>query len=172
MKQKQSLLLLLALAATLATGWWVRNQGQALTIKPGASYGIVSLELAWNRDAVFDVLKEWQGPLADIARKNIYIDFLFLLAYSWFLSLACKFLGERNGGIFSNWGEKLSKLMLTAGALDAAENALMLLTLNGDPNNHTALATAIFAVCKFLIVIVGILFIVVAGLRALVAGRR
>jgi hypothetical protein len=167
MKNKNQLYLFIALLATVVMGWWLRVQGHELVIKGQTPMGIVDLEFAWNKDKVLEVLGYWSGGLVPIAEKNIYWDFLFIIAYSAFLSLACRQLAQRSSGWWARSGEKLSRMALAAGTFDVAENALMLLSIHGEPNNYTAAITATFAGFKFLLIILIILYLV-AGRLALV----
>ncbi len=145
----------------------MRKQGVPLKT-PGTPLAILDLEFAWNIDRVNNVLNAWKGDLLNVARNNIYIDFLFIIFYAGFLNLACNGLAARHVGGWQTLGYKIGRLMPIAGILDVAENALMLLTLQATPNNNTALATTAFALFKFTLVLVGIGYLLIAGSLRLV----
>lgn len=158
--KKNTTYLLLSLIGVVAIFLWMRNQGAPLkTI--GTPAGILDLEFAWTQEKTESVMLAWNG-ITDVARMNIYIDFLFLIAYTAFLSLACKFFAARTTGKWSAFGKRFSQAVILAGVFDVAENALMLTSLQGTPNNMTAMITATFAALKFAIAAVAILYILIS----------
>lgn len=169
MKKNSGLYLLLSLAGLVAVFLWMRNQGAPLktAYTPAA---IVDLEFAWTQQKAEHIMLAWRNIL-DVARVNIYIDFLFIITYTAFLSLACSFFAGKTTGKWAGAGHKLSKAVIAAGVFDVAENALMLTSLQGTPNNMTAMITAIFAALKFAIVAVAVLYILISVPVSLVKKR-
>lgn len=158
--KKTTIYLLLSLAGLIAIFLWMRNQGAPLktALTP---MGILDLEFAWTQEKTESVMLAWRNVL-DTARMNIYIDFLFLIAYTAFLSLGCTFFAAKTTGKWSAFGNKLSKTVILAGVFDVAENALMLTSLQGTPNNMTSMITATFAALKFAIAAAAVLYLLVS----------
>ena len=155
--KKNTVYLLLSFAGMIAVFLWMRNQGAPLktAYTPAA---IVDLEFAWTQQKAEHIMLAWRNIL-DVARVNIYIDFLFIITYTAFLSLSCSFFSGKTTGKWAGVGHKLSKAVIAAGVFDVAENALMLTTLQGTPNNMTAMITATFAALKFAIAAIAVLYI-------------
>lgn len=167
MKKNTGFLFLISLVATVAVFLWMRNQGAQLKT-PATSMGILNLEFAWNTEKATTVTQAWQGEILTVAKNNIYIDFLFIIAYTSLLTLGCKWLASKHQGKWASAGNKISRVVPAAGTFDVAENILMLLTLQAAPNNYTAMFTTGFAVFKFALVAVAILYIISAGLARIV----
>jgi hypothetical protein len=167
MRSPKNLLPGFTFVAVAIIAYWLKEQGAPLSQHPDTALGILSLEFAWNEDLLNSVKTAWAGPLTTIAQNNIYIDFLFLIAYGAFLSLACASMGRKLGGVWGQWGQNLSKLALVAAVLDAAENSLMLLSLQQKTSHYTALITTLFATVKFLLAALCVLYILAAGFRLL-----
>lgn len=161
-KNSGIIFLLLSFAGMLAVFLWMRVQGAPLKTT-GTPLAILDLEFAWNLARGEKVLSAWSGQLLDVARINIYIDFLFIIGYSAFLNLACNALAAKHTGGWQTAGLKIGRLMPIAGIFDIAENALMLLSLQATPNNNTAMATTAFALFKFALVLAGIGYLLVGG---------
>jgi hypothetical protein len=163
MNKNQRLYLLLSFLGVIAIFLWMRQQGAPLSVPSATPIGILNLEFAWNQQKVETVADAWRGQMLTVARNNIYIDFLFIIAYTMFLTLCCKWLAAKHTGKWLVTGEKIAQMVLAAGTFDVAENALMLVSLQGVPNNYTAIITTSFAVFKFALVIVAIGYILAAS---------
>jgi hypothetical protein len=97
----------------------MRVQGAPIAARvPG---GILGLEFAWY-DLVFE------GKLLFIEHRivilNIWLDFLFILAYTCFLVTACKAVGDRSGK--TGAARFFARVVLLAGVFDVVENVAML----------------------------------------------
>jgi hypothetical protein len=169
--QKRKTLTLLSAVAVAAVTLWLRRQGAPLTIKGITPLGILNLEFAWNEDAVMQVKNAWHGGVLKVAQQNIYIDFLYIIAYTAFFHLLCTGMAARLTGRLANWGRQLGKAVVMAGVFDIAENSLMLLSISQTPNNYTAVITCLFAGLKFAIIAMAIVYLLVGGI-ALAAGAR
>jgi hypothetical protein len=161
MKKNTGVLLLLSLIAMVAVFLWMRQQGAPLNT-PATPKGILDLEFAWNKEKVEIITGVWGGEIINVARNNIYIDFLFIFAYTSFLTLGCKWLAAKHKGKWALAGNKIARIVPAAGTFDIAENALMLLSLQAVPNNYTAIITTTFAVFKFALVAVAVLYLLAA----------
>lgn len=135
--------------------------------------GMIPFELTGGQNRADEILSEWGEDGQDAARKSLWIDFGFLLAYGTFLTLAvaavrdlAKHRGWRRlaaiGGVVISFGA------LGAG-FDALENACLLLTLDGAGAALPLLAT-IFAACKFILLAAAIAYLL-AGLAMRLRNR-
>ena len=107
--------------------------------------GIVGFELAGFDGDSEAVLAEWGPDGRGAARLSLWLDFLFLAAYSGFLALAAR---------------PLWPVALAAGAFDALENVCLLVVVGGSAGVWPVLGAA-FAAAKFLClaVVVGYLLL-------------
>jgi hypothetical protein len=168
MEKNQRIYLLLSFLGTITIFLWMRQQGAPLSVPSNTPIGILNLEFAWNQQKVEAVADAWRGQMLTVARNNIYIDFLFIIAYTTLLTLCCKWLALKHTGKWAAAGDKMARILPAAGTFDVAENALMLVSLQGVPNNYTAIITTAFAVFKFALVIGAIGYILVASAALLV----
>ncbi|OYU55259.1 MAG: hypothetical protein CFE25_09930 [Chitinophagaceae bacterium BSSC1] len=121
---------------------------------------IVDLELANHPERVQALLNVW--TIKDV-RLNIQIDFLFIVAYVFFLALAAE-------GIASKWvnskmqflGWLMARLALVAGVLDIAENLLMLQTIDQHYSPLSLELTRYAALIKFSLVGIVLLYLLIS----------
>jgi hypothetical protein len=132
-------------------------------VKPLNSQGIVAFELAKTPNVAAAILKEWQEKdLIGNARKSIYLDFIFLLLYSISIGLGCVLLSRfTQNELLVQSGSVLSKVVPLAGLCDVVENLAMLKTLCGLVTSLPVTIAYWFAVVKFLIVAVSLLFLLI-----------
>lgn len=143
-------------------------QGRPLQ-KAGAS--ILAFEFAWDREGAARVLGRWTTPaLQETARRQLLLDFPFLLAYPLFLALACAMLSEAPGSSMPGVGIFLSWALLAALPLDAVENLALLRMLPDHPDGTLARLAALAAGAKFTLVSAGMVYLVLEGLGVL--GRK
>lgn len=157
MKKNTPIYWLLSLAGMIAVFLWMRNQGAPLT-RPFTPNGILNLEFAWEATRAAEIKNAWWN-IIPVAKMNIYIDFLFIITYTLFLKLCCEWISGRFSGKWGLWGQRLARMVPGAAVFDVAENALMLLTLDNRPNDYTVMVTMIFALFKFAIALVAVLYI-------------
>jgi len=130
--------------------------------------GMVPFELAGGQHRADEILSEWGDEGQDAAREQLWIDFGFLAAYGTFLTLALA--SVRDMARRRNWRRlsAIGAVIVSFGALgagfDALENICLLLTLDGAGAAFPLLA-AIFAACKFVLIIIAIAYLA-AGLVA------
>jgi hypothetical protein len=126
--------------------------------------GIVPFELAGSQDRADEILAEWGEKGQDAARESLWIDFVFLLAYGTFLTLAVA--AVRDMARERGWKRlgAIGGVVVFFGALvagfDALENICLLLTLDGAGAAFPLLAT-IFASCKFILLAATIAYLIV-----------
>jgi len=170
MKKNTGIYLLLSLIGVIAIFLWMRDQGAPLKTYY-TPRGILDLEFAFDGVEAASVKSSWHRVIP-VAQANIYIDFLFIIAYTSFLTLGCRWMSAKHSGKWGQWGARLSRIVPVAGIFDVAENALMLLMLDGTPNNYTAMVTTIFAIFKFVFAAVALLYILISLPLLLVKRER
>lgn len=144
--------------------------GQPL-VTPAAPYGILSFELAASPAAARLQMASWDAGAREAAAFTLGLDYLFLALYPCALAVGLLLAAPGLG----RWSSRLSALAraaawlsLAAAPLDAAENAALWLTLQGEGSPWPQVAL-ICAVPKFAVVA---LALVVLGLGGAAAGLR
>lgn len=164
-RNRRMALLLAAVAAVVAIGLLMVPDGRTMNEQrgdDGVSYGIVDFELA-GRDDVQQVLDAWGEQGRDAARRQIVIDYPWLVAYATVLTLACLLLGGWLGGRWDSAGRAGAAAAVLAGACDAMENTALLVVLGGGDTAWAQAAkgfartkfTLLFAVGLFLLAALG-----------------
>jgi len=147
-----------------------------------APQGIVSFELAGDGARAGEILASWDEGARVSAGLSLGMDYLFLLAYSLSIGLGCVLLA----GLPVNSGTGLAVLagplawaQIIAALLDAVENAALIRILQAagqaagqgaDPSSWAALARGC-AVPKFVLVLLGLVYLIAVGLRSVARGR-
>jgi hypothetical protein len=146
----------------------LRVQGSSL-VNEQAPAGIVSFELAGSRTKAEAISSAWESEgRTKTALGNIRLDYLFIPFYSLFLYMSCGTLAtgsssrSRRPGVWIAFGSVL------AGMLDVFENLIMTAGIKGNISNAGALATALLASVKFLLVGTAVLYILAQGIRLLI----
>lgn len=128
--------------------------------------GIIPFEVTGGQDRADEIMDEWGEKGQDAARESLWIDFGYLIAYGTFFTLAAaatRDLARSRGWMrMARIGAVVVYFAVLSAAFDAFENTCLLLTLEGSGDIFPLLAT-IFAVCKFLLLAVVIVYLL-AGL--------
>jgi hypothetical protein len=122
--------------------------------------GIVDLELAGNERRARAVLDAWDAAAQQRAQSAVRLDFLFLLAYSTAISLACLWAAGRlsHRPRLAQAGRVLAWAQWGAALLDAVENLALLMLLQGPVQQPWPALARSCAVPKFAIVSAGLLY--------------
>lgn len=140
----------------------------AMTHLPAGGPDVVDLQLSIS-PGVFKQIVELWGPenVADVRRSIVVLDFLFPIAYAFFISLLYRTLCE-SGGVAVRRLVVLAPWI--AGAADYLENVLLLIMLGGPQPQPAALVRAMSgaAIAKLALLTVSAAFTI----AALVAGDR
>ena len=127
-----------------------------------APRGIVSFELAQNYTASRQILDSWNARAKTQAALSLGLDYLFLIIYACFISLACVQVGralQRHSIHLAAPAAVLAWAQFLAAALDAAENlALIALLLNSTRTWLPPLARWC-AIIKFGVIGAGLIYI-------------
>lgn len=142
--------------------------GTALLLLDPGGQGIVGLEVAGTVAAATEVMAEWDQRDVIHAAFGVGLDYLFLLAYSSTIALACVW-GRR---VFHHaWlitlGGVLAWAAWVGAALDAIENVALLDMIRGPVASPAPQIAATCAYVKFLLVYAGVLYALAAGLTRL-----
>jgi len=151
---------------TISTIAWI------ILMRPFTPTNIVEFEFAKTVDHAQFIISNWGSEGVAKAQLSIYLDFVFLVLYSWAISLGCKVvIGSLHLGWMKKTGEYLSTIIWLAGSCDLVENVAMLITLS-DMNESSVTAVYYFAMFKFAIVLVCLLFIVTTPLIKIVVAKK
>jgi hypothetical protein len=166
-QQKRAFFLLLAL--TLALMIWLRVLDRPLQTG-AAPQGIVSFELAGTLDRAQAILDSWDAEARVYAGLSLGIDYLFMVAYAGAIGLGCALIGDRllsrrkRLGALGGW---LAWGLIAAGLLDALENFSLIRTLLGSMETLWPSIARWSATGKFLLIGLGLLYVLIAGVVAL-----
>ena len=130
---------------------------------PVSSYGIVSFELAKDLSQSEAILTSWDAIAKTAAGMSMGMDFLFLIMYSLFISLLIHTLNERlwkhtkmyKMGLIFIWG------VFLAAFFDIIENIALIQLLMGDLQQHWSTMAYYFAILKFGLVALSVLYILI-----------
>lgn len=136
--------------------------------------GIVGFELAGERARAREILAAWGEPGRDAARLSLWIDFPYLVAYGAFWTLAVAatrdWAAARRSTRLTRLGGWLVAFPLAAAAMDAVENATLLVVLGGGGGSIAPSLATVCALAKFALITLAILY-VIAGLVSRLARR-
>ena len=126
--------------------------------------GIVSFELAKTVSNSEAILNSWDTNAIQSAKNSMMADFLFLIVYSFFISLIVHRLNNRvwekgfiyQIGILICWGVFLAALF------DVIENIALVRLLYGDLQQLWSSIAYYFAMMKFGILLFGVSFILMS----------
>ena len=160
-------LTIIAMAAEQITGAPLRTDA--------APFGIVSFELAGSLPVAQQIIESWGAAGRVYAGLNLGLDFLFIAVYASCISLGCVIIARnlaRQSALFASIGVVLAWALLIAALLDCIENyALISLLLGSQQALFAALAQAC-AIPKFAIVGVGIAYVLLGALAAMIFKPR
>ena len=166
--QKYSILFFLIGALTMAVIVTIQGESLKTTTTP---LGVLDLEFAYNSTKTATVLDAWAPDTSidniAVAKKNTWLDYIFLFFYSIFLFLASKAISRSFGGRFGRAGKFIAKAAITAGLLDMIENTGMLLTLSGKGSAAIALCTSVCSIIKWALALLAVLYVITGGIGLL-----
>lgn len=157
----------------LGLGAWMLSLDA--TMQDAGGYGIVDYELAFTSERTGEILTAWGEEGRDAARLQLWLDYVYLVAYGLLLWLAVK--AVRDGALRRGWtrfarpGGAIAILPLLAAGADAVEDAFLLLALGGHGGDAAPLLGGAFAAVKFAALAVTLLYLLV-GLVGFALHRR
>lgn len=154
--------LLVVVVGTVLDYWGKRLE------TPSAPSGIISFELAGDRETSQKIRCEWHWEgTTRTASNSIWLDFLFIPAYVCSLLLACLWASRqlaRRKILGAATASTLAYLQPLAGVLDIMENIALLLLLGEHAEGALPFWAALWASLKFLLVGAGLLLVLWAVL--------
>jgi hypothetical protein len=129
----------------------MRWQGSSL-VTPQSPKGIIDLEFAKTSAKLQQLQFFWNHGTV---LQNIYLDFLFIAAYTWFLFGACKTMNNSKSNLFSG-------LAISAAAFDVLENFLMILVWNERFSPSILQIVFYVAAIKFLLIVIVIGYLILS----------
>ena len=163
-------LLATLLAGTVVFAYKLKTQGEPL-VTADAPRGILTYEFAWSRSGVELILRSWSS-LKDVARRQLRLDFGFLVFYPLLLSLACAMMAESPHNETAVVGVFISWAVLGSGPLDAVENLALLRMLDAGASGGLARLAGWCAGIKFLLVFSCLGYLMLQGAGILVGKMR
>jgi hypothetical protein len=154
MKKNISVAAVLTVIMVIVMRW----QGNALinTTSPG---GIINLEFADTPQRLLELLSRWD---ITTVKTNIRLDFLFIISYVLFLSVAAELCAERwpDNSVPQQAGLFFARMAYLAGMFDVIENLLMLQSIQGNFTATSLQFTFYFAAIKFLLAGVIVVYLI------------
>lgn len=170
-KQKSVFITLLILTLIVMTSLQIIG-GPLVT--DAAPQGIVSYELAGDFPTARSMLDSW-GTMGQVyAGLSLGLDFLFLFAYAGSIGLGCVLAARKlapQGGLVYRAGVWLAWGLLAAAFLDYLENYALIRTLLGSDWALWPVLARWCAIPKFVLVGIGLFYVMVGGLVALLRRR-
>lgn len=167
------LLFIISLVLTFLVLIALQISGEYL-VTENTPLGILSFEFAGDLSTAKIMVDSWGDQGRIYAGLNLGLDYLFLLVYSLtlfsgstLLAARIKLKSERVGRI----GFAIAMGCLVAGGLDAIENYALIKILIEEGNDFYAGLAQWCAIPKFVLVVLGIIYIVSGSLFLLIARK-
>ncbi len=131
--------------------------------------GIVSFELAKDVDRSVAIIDSWDTIAKTSAKWSMAFDFLFLIVYGLFIGLMIHKLNRVwSRSSFHSLGTVMIYLVFLASFFDIIENISLILLLRGSIEQIWSSVAYYFAIMKFIILAVALLFVIVSAIKLLV----
>ena len=126
--------------------------------------GIVSFELAKTLSNSEAIINSWDANALQSAKNSMAADFLFLMVYSFFISLIVHRLNNRvwKKGFVYQLGILICWSVFLAAFFDVIENIALVRLLYGDLQQLWSSIAYYFALMKFGLLVLGILFVLIS----------
>ena len=127
---------------------------------PTTPRAILDLEFADNAHRLNEVLSVWS---LTVVKGNIWLDFLFIVSYVLFLSIAAEYCAMKwPAGSGRQLGLFMARAAYIAGVLDISENLLMLQSVAGHYSSQSLQLTYYCAAIKFVLAGLILLYILLS----------
>lgn len=165
----------LIVTGVAALGLWLYLASVDQDIRDTGGPGIVGYEFVWTEDRADEIHADWGKEGRDEARRSLWVDYAFMLAYGAFFILASAatrdLARERGWSRLARLGAFAVPMAVAAPVFDALENAGLLLTLDGNGGAAAPLLGSTFACLKFAALTLAAVY-VIAGLVQRLRDRR
>jgi hypothetical protein len=172
--KRRSLIFYILLAFTVAVMIGMQFIGSPLQTE-AAPAGIVSFEFAGDLSTAQAMIDSWGTQGLAQAGLSLGLDYLFLVAYSATIALGCSIVSRNLHSRFAvliRLGRVLGLAQFLAALLDALENYALIRILLGSENAIWPQVAYWNAGPKFLIVLMGILYVLIGALISLAPSNR
>lgn len=133
--------------------------------------GVIDFELARTSEKASEYYALLGDEGRDEARKQLYLDFGYLVLYGLFYAGACLVVAaraaERGMAKLARWGGPFALAGLVAAGCDAVENIALLRVLDGHTDQPWPGIAFTFASAKFLLISAAVLYAVIGFLLTL-----
>jgi hypothetical protein len=140
-----------------------------------APSGIVSFEFAGDLQLAQRMIESWGRRGQVFAGLSLGLDYLFLVAYAGSIGMGCVLIAQnvsKRGNKLTNLGVLLAWALLVAGLLDMVENYALIRVLLGSQREMWPMVAQWCALPKFLIVVLGLAYILIGGVVSLLERRN
>lgn len=142
---------------TAATVVWM------FVMRPFTPDNIIAFEFARTAEKATRILAEWGSDGIVKAKFSLNLDFVFLILYSWTISLGCRVAANFSKvTMLVGMGNVLSKGVWVAGLCDLVENVSLVLVIRQVDEQLLEVAYWMAAI-KFTLVAIALFFIVAAA---------
>ncbi len=170
--QRRAFMALLVFTLVVAAGMQVLG-GPLKT--EAAPYGIVSFEFAGEQSQAQEMIESWGLRGQIFAGLGLGLDYLFIVAYASCIAMGCVLVARRlskRGAALDSAGVYLAWAQFGAAVLDGVENYALIRVLLGSPRELWLEVAWWCAAPKFVLVVLGLVYIVVGGVVAAGAKRE
>ena len=131
-------------------------------VAPTSTMGIIDFELAKTVERSQEILDGWTPMAKTYAGLSLGFDFLFLLIYTLFISLIIHKLNVRVWAYRKPYriGEILIWSMFITAILDTVENVCLIKLLVGRMSYYWSSVAYFFAMAKFVLIGISIIYII------------
>lgn len=135
--------------------------------------GIVSFEMAKDINRSVEIIESWDKAARASADWSMRFDFLFLVVYGLFIGLLIHKLNRAwiDTG-FHSFGIALIYLVFLSSFFDIIENISLILLLRGSTEQIWSSVAYYFAISKFIILAVALVFIGVSSIKLLLKKNK
>ncbi len=136
--------------------------------------GIVSFEFAKDLENSKAMINSWNAQSTKAAYSSLVLDFLFLIVYSTFIGLLIhKIIKQtKENSFISNLGVLFIWGVFLAALFDVIENIALLNLLSGNLNQVWSTLAYYFAIAKFSILAIAIIYILINSALLLIRKLR
>ena len=135
--------------------------------------GIVSFELAKEVDRSVAIIDSWDSAAKTSAKWSMAFDFFFLIVYGLFIGLIIHKVNKVwRSSRFHSIGVALIYLVFLASFFDIIENIALLLLLRGNVEQIWSCSAYYFAMLKFIILAIALVFIMISTIVLLLNKNR
>ncbi len=162
----RKLVLLSAISGIFSLVLFILMRPVETALKQASSFGVIELEFAWTIEQINTIFDAWGPELINQELMVTFIDFGFLISYSFFLGgLSLLITRKVRNQRIHLVGYVMVIVSFLAAVFDAIENINLILMLSS-PNefpNFSPFVASLCATIKFGLIILVILYWIISG---------